>query len=588
MQSVDFTTLYAVCCDLKAHWLPARLEQVYQCDRYTLALALRTLEKRSWLTLCWHPQAARLCLGEPPPKGTDTFTLSEQLRHQLKGFALIGLQPAAPWERVIDLQFARRPQDPVAWHLYIEVMNKYSNVILTTADQRIVTVAHQVSTQQSRVRPLQTGQPYRLPPALTLPVPSLEESQIHWQERVALIPGPVARNLHTTYRGLGPALAKSMIAAAGISATATTDQLTPSEWQQLFSCWQAWLQAIQQETFIPGWQAQGYTVMGWEIVRLDALHPLLDRYYTDQLNQQIFKQLRHQLQQKLSGVIKKLQTKAHSFQTQLQAAATADEHREQADLLMANLHQWELGMSSITLPDFEGDTSRTITLNPERNAVQNAQALYKRHQKLKRSRNKLQPLLAEVEQELQYLYQVEAAVEQTEAYATPTDLDTLEEIRAELIEQGYWPTPDHVTKTQVKTNFIQHHTPSGIELWVGRNNLQNDQLTFRVATDYDLWFHTQEIPGSHALLRLEAGAVASQADLEWTANVVAYYSRARQSHQVPVVYTSPKHVYKPKGAQPGMVIYKHEQVIWGQPQLAKMLLANADASGADADALVNT
>jgi predicted ribosome quality control (RQC) complex YloA/Tae2 family protein len=578
VQPVDFTTLYAVCCDLRSHWLPARLEQIYQCDRHTLSLALRTLDKRGWLTISWHPQAARICLGDPPAKGADTFTFSEQLRHQLKGLALIALQPAAPWERVIDLQFARRPQDPVAWHLYVEVMNKYSNVILTTADQRIVTVAHQVSIKQSRVRPLQTGQPYSLPPALTLPVPSLEESQTHWQDRVALIPGPVDRNLRTTYRGLSPSLAQSMIIAAGLSAHATTDQLTPLEWQQLFTYWQAWLEALQTEAFAPGWQTQGYTVMGWGRVQSEALHRLLDRYYTDQLRQQTFRQLQHQLQQKVGGIVKKLQTKAQSFQAQLQAAAMADEYRQQADLLMANLHEWQVGMRSITLPDFEGQTSRTIPLDPERNAVQNAQALYKRHQKLKRSRSRLEPLLAAVEQELQYLDQVEAAIEQTEIYTTTTDLETLDEIGAELVEQGYWPTPEHLTKTQTQANFIQHRTPSGIELWVGRNNLQNDQLTFRIATHYDLWFHTQEIPGSHAILRLDAGAAASQADIEWAANVVAYYSRARQSYQVPVVYTNPKHVYKPKGAQPGMVIYKHEQVVWGQPQLAKMLIESPSSS----------
>lgn len=573
MQPVDFTTLCAACCELRSHWLPARLEQVFQRDRYTLALALRTLDQRGWLTLSWHPQAARICMGEPPPKANDTFTFSEQLRHQLKGLALISLQPAAPWERVIDLQFARRPQDPVVWHLYVEVMNKYSNVILTTADQRMITVAHQVSAKQSRVRTLQTGQTYSLPPALTTSTPSLQESQEHWQRQVALIPGPIARNLRTTYRGLSPALAGAMVAAAGLSTDLRTDQLTAQHWQHLFTRWQEWLQALENETFTPGWQTSGYNVMGWQTTQPgDEIQPILDQYYTQQLNQQTFKQLRHQLWQKVSGVTKKLQTKANSFQTQLQAAETADEHRQQADLLMANLHRWELGMQSITLPDFDGGTSRTIPLNPEQNAVQNAQAFYKRHQKLKRSRDRLEPLLAEVEQELQYLYQVEAAIEQTEAYETDADLDTLAQIREELIDQGYWPAPDHIVRAKAKPDFIRHRTPDGWELLVGRNNLQNDHLTFRVATAYDLWFHTQEIPGSHALLRLDAGAVASQADIEWVAHVAAYYSRARQSHQVPVVYTSPKHVYKPKGAQPGMVIYKHEQVVWGQPQLAKSLL----------------
>jgi predicted ribosome quality control (RQC) complex YloA/Tae2 family protein len=569
VQPVDFTTLYAACCDLRSHWLPARLEQIYQRDRYTLSLALRTLDRRGWLTVSWHPQAARLCLGNPPPKAADTFTFSEQLRHQLKGLALISLQPSGPWERVMDLQFARSPQDPVSWHLYVEVMNKYSNVILTTAEQKIVTVAHQVSEKQSRVRPLQTGQPYSLPPALTDPIPSQQESQDHWQARVALIPGLVTRNL-CLYRGLSPTLARSMAAAAGLAADSTTDQLTPNHWQQLFTLWQDWLQALEQETFTPGWQTEGYTVMGWQMTQpASDIHQILDQYYTHQLNHQTFQQLHHQLQQKVGSIAQKLQTKANRFHTQLQAAETADEHRQQADLLMANLQAWEPGMQSITLPDFEGGTSRTLSLNPEQNAVQNAQALYKRHQKLKRSRDRLEPLLAEVELELQYLRQVEVAIEQTEAYETDADLETLQEIRIELIEQGYWPTPDHGVKPHAKTDFIRHQTPDGWELLVGRNNHQNDQLTFDVATSYDLWFHTQEIPGSHALLRLDAGAVASETDIEWAAHFVAYYSRARQSHQVPVVYTSPKHVYKPKGAQPGMVIYKHEQVVWGQPQLAK-------------------
>jgi predicted ribosome quality control (RQC) complex YloA/Tae2 family protein len=93
-------------------------------------------------------------------------------------------------------------------------------------------------------------------------------------------------------------------------------------------------------------------------------------------------------------------------------------------------------------------------------------------------------------------------------------------------------------------------------------------LSFKVAGNYDLWFHTQEIPGSHVLLRLDAGVTAEPQDLQRAANLAAYYSRARQSTQVPVVWTEPKNVYKPKGAKPGMVVYKHENVIWGDPQAA--------------------
>ncbi|NJN38701.1 MAG: fibronectin/fibrinogen-binding protein [Acaryochloridaceae cyanobacterium CSU_3_4] len=565
----------AACRELRSHWLPARIEQVVQRDRFTICIVLRTLQERGWLTLSWHPQAARLCMGSPPPKGTDTFTFSQQLRHQLNGLALIGIEPIADWERVIDLQIGQRPQAGVDWHLYIEVMGKYSNVILTNAEDRIVTAAHQVSSQQSRVRPIQTGDIYQPPPSLKDPIPTLSESFEHWQQRVALIPGSLKQNLLKTYRGLSSTLVLSMLSAAALSFEQMTEQLREQDWQRLFQFWQDWLLALEKQTFTPGlWQTNtsrgktlGYSVLGWEITHpFPDTQTLLDDYYTGQLGKQTFQQLQQQLQQKVKVHLQKLQAKAETFQAQLSAAETAETYREQADLLMAHLHTWQTGMTTLTLTDFESGEPRTLSLNPEKNAVQNAQAWYKRHQKLKRSRAQVQPLLQAVQDEIAYLEQVEASIHQLQAYQEPTDLLTLHDIRDELIAQNYFPKLEYGKANSTAIPFYQYQSPSGWVLLIGRNNHQNDQLTFRTATAYDLWFHTQEIPGSHVLLRLEAGAVPEPEDLQFAANMASYYSRARQSHQVPVIYTESKHVYKPKGAKPGMVVYKHEQVIWGQPQ----------------------
>ena len=146
--------------------------------------------------------------------------------------------------------------------------------------------------------------------------------------------------------------------------------------------------------------------------------------------------------------------------------------------------------------------------------------------------------------------------------------EAIEEIRDELIEQKYLEELEYRRPSQSETvshNFHHYRTPSGLEILIGRNNHQNDYLTFRVAGDYDLWFHAQEIPGSHVLLRLPPGTVPEEADLQYTANIAAYFSRARHSEQVPVVYTRPNRVYKPKGAKPGLVIYKQEKIIWGNP-----------------------
>ena len=576
MQPVDFTTLTAACAELRAAWLPARLEQVAQLDRYTIALALRTLNQRGWLTLSWHPQAARVYIGDSPPRTPDTFTFSQQLKHQLGGLALAAIAPVAPWERVVDLQFANRPGEAVLWHLYVEIMGNYSNVILTNQENLIVTAAHQVSDRQSSVRPIQTGQPYELPPALTNPAPTIAESQSRWQERVGLVPDTLRRNLLKPYRGVSSALVLSIIQAAELDPDQSTEELSAAEWQRLFDRWQAWLSALEQEQFQPGWKAQGYTVLGWGSDRAEtSVQMLLNRYYTDQLNLQDFSQLRHQISQKLTNLLKKLHIKAKDFRSRLQQSDQADQSREQADLLMAYLQEWQPGMKQITLSDFATNEPVTIPLNPEKNAVQNAQTLYKRHQKLKRSRNALEPLLSEVQEEIDYLEQVEVAIAQVEQYRDRDDLASLIEVRDELIQQGYLTDPDRRYRSPNSaevTPYLRYHSPNGYEILIGRNNRQNDQLTFRLANDYDLWFHTQEIPGSHVLLRLDPGAVPDKADLQFTADLAAYYSRARQSEQAPVIYTEPKLVYKPKGAKPGIAIYKQETVIWGNPQRALAFL----------------
>ncbi len=609
MQPVDFTTLTAVSADLRKRWLPARCEQIYQRDPYTLFIALRTLNSRGWLAISWHPQAARIHMAGPPPKRPDTFTFSQQLKHQLGGLALTQINPLSPWERALDLQFASRPDEPALWHLYVEIMGKYSNVILTTADNQIVTAAHQVSEQQSSVRPIQTGRTYVYPPAIRGQLPRLEEAFDSWRDRVALIPGNLKKMLVTTHSGVSSAVASQLILATGLAADVVTTELSETDWQALFQQWQSWLQKLQSETFTPGWLDAyygGYTVLGIGMLKpADSVQTLLDDYYRHQFNQEEFRRLYNRIEQRLKTLLAKARQKANTFTTRLQQSDQAETARQQADLLMANLHQWRVGMSQIELADFESGEPVVLLLNPEKNAVQNAQALYKQHQKLKRARVAVMPLLAAVNAEISYLEQVEDSLLQVPAYEGEADLRSLEETRSELIAQdylrdstGYQAALPEANKSSNRNKgrtknqgdgkaflgnrtpdpenlgFRRYRTPQGLEILIGRNNNQNEHLTFKHASDYDLWFHAQEIPGSHVLLRLDAGDDPSDETLKLAASFAAYYSRARHSEQVPVVCTEPKNVYKPKGALPGMVIYKHERVMWGQPEQVKPLVSS--------------
>lgn len=570
MQPVDYTTLKALCWELEQQWLPARIEQVIQRDRFTLALGLRTVNQRGWLTLSWHPQAARLCMAEAPPRTPDTFTLSQQLRHQLNGLALTQVTLPTPWERVVQLQFARRPGESPLWIVYLEVMGQYSNVILTTAEQMIVTAGRQVNHQQSSLREIQTSDRYEAPPRQGGHHPNPAETLEEWQERVSLIPGKLNKMLLKSYQGLSTALVNGLIVRAGLPVDSLTNDLQPAEWQSLFQQWQAFLAAIATNTFTPALTPTGYAVLpGFGTPTSGALHELVATYYRQQLNQQDFQSLHHQLSQKVGHQLQKLQQKADLFQQRLQASAQAEQCREQADLLMAYSHEWQPGLTVITLNEFSTGQPVQIPLNPEKNAIQNAQALYKQHQKLVRSRDAILPLLEAVETELAYLTQVDVALQQLTLASAASDLLALQEIRDELIQQGYLENPDAARSRPTVVDESHPHryqSPSGFEVWVGRNNRQNDRLTFRLAGDYDLWFHTQEIPGSHVLLRVQPGAAAEDSDLQFAADLAAYFSRGRLSEQVPVVFTEPRYVFKPKGAHPGMVVYQQERIQWGHPQ----------------------
>jgi predicted ribosome quality control (RQC) complex YloA/Tae2 family protein len=306
MQQVDFTTLTAIVRELQPDWIPARVETVYQRDRYTLALGLRTLAKRGWIAISWHPQAARISLCEPPPRVPDTFTLSQQLRSVLGGLAMTEMEIISPWERLVRLSFAPRPGAEALYYLYVEPIGKYSNLTLTDADNLIITTAHQVSNKQSSVRTIETGRPYEAPPALTDPMPSLAEPIDRWIDRVSLIPDKLNLRLVKSYRGLSTALVNELILAAGLDPIQTTDTLARSDWEKLFDRWQIWLKTV---TNVEGYgfarsglTDKGYSVMAAAniVTELPSVNQTIDTYYTQILDREAFTQLKHQLTQKLA------------------------------------------------------------------------------------------------------------------------------------------------------------------------------------------------------------------------------------------------------------------------------------------------
>ncbi len=566
MQPVDYTTLAFVVGELNRTIVPARLEQVVQSDRFTIHLALKTLQGRKWLTCSWHPVAARLHLTRSVARYPETFTFSQQIWHQVGGLALVKLHLPQRWDRVVVLEFAQRPEAVTQWYFYLEVMGKHSNGILVNHSNTIVTAAHQVSSSQSRLRPVLTGEQYQFPPAQPLAYPDRGESFSSWQSRLQILDQPVSKCLTARYRGLSRIIATELCQRSGIATETLTSNLQDEQWHNLFHWWQFWLTCLETNTYT--WQEIGnnYSVLPTSLgdKMAASLSLNLEQYYDRFLQSEVFRQIFERLSQLVIAQQQKLKQKVSDFESRLSQSDRAEVIKQQGDLLMANLHQIPQGVSTIKLKDFD-DRDVEIKLDPTLTPSQNAQKLYKQYQKQKRAREAILPLLEASNQELNYLVNVDTAL----SYLEANDMESLKEIEQELQENGYskiaangfYRPPKH--KTEI--NCYRYTTPQGNEVWIGRNNLQNDLLTFRIATDYDLWFHALEIAGSHVLLRLKPSLNPDREELEFVANLAAFYSRARHSEQVAVVYTKPRSVFKPKGAKPGMVVYKQETIIWGNP-----------------------
>ncbi|MEO1133539.1 MAG: NFACT RNA binding domain-containing protein [Cyanobacteria bacterium J06639_1] len=575
MQPFDLSTLIAVRHALYERVVPARLEVIQQSDLWTLHLGLRTLRSWEWVTLSWHPRAARTHGCKPLPKAPDPFQFSQQIQ-KIRGLALVDIVQIDPWERVLDWQFASRPGEAPSWHLYLEMTGKYSNIALVSDRRDIVACGHGVSEKQSSIRPVQPGLTYQPPPPLQQAIPARDEAFSQWQERLNWPPAPVGKQLLRNYRGVSRSLAESMCDRAEIPPKTSNADLDEGQWLALWESWQEWLGRLEDKQFTPGRTPAGYSVLGWGIESpASDLETMLDEYYGRELDIEQFGRDRHRLAQKLQSLLRKLYQRREQFVKQMEQSDRADATKQAADLLMAHLHEWQPGMDTITLPDFETGKQVNIALDPEKNAIVNAQRYYKKHGKFKRARQAVEPLFAAVNDEIHYLEQVEDAIADLDQYRSSEDLQTLQDIEQELIQQKYLPASDRPARADTEaaeTKVRRFSSANGREIWVGRNNRQNDWLTFRAATPHDWWLHAQEIPGSHVLLRLSPGDVADDEDIQLAADLAAHFSRGRQSDRVPVVYTRPKHVRKPKGLPPGMVVYVNERVIWAQPTQAVDLL----------------
>ena len=300
-----------------------------------------------------------------------------------------------------------------------------------------------------------------------------------------------------------------------------------------------------------------------EINILDSISEIIDKYYLTRASQERMKQKSANILKLVHNNIDRCTKKLVMHRENLEKAKNRDKYKICGDLLTANMYRVKFGMDEVCVENYYDNNSELkIKLDPNISPSQNAQKYYKKYNKAKVTEKYAEEQIVGAEEELEYLETVQESILKAES---PRDLS---EIKEELAEQGYISnTASKKKKKTQKSMPMKFISSDGYEILVGRNNKQNDEVTIRMSYSTDIWLHTKNIPGSHTLIRTNGSGEVPDSTILEAAQLAAYYSKAKNSAQVPVDYTQIKNVKKPNGAKPGFVIYEKNNTVYVTPKL---------------------
>lgn len=578
--------LYLACLrrELTAGLQDTRIDKIFQPSREELVIAFRGREKNYKLYISARVNSPRIHFTDVKlenPKQPPMFCML--LRKRLTGGKFIGMRQKG-LERAVYLDFdcVNELGDIVRQTLAVEIMGKHSNIILVDENEKVVDAVKRVDLTMSPIRPILPGVAYADPPALqdrmdiSSALPSAIVAQIKKTGK------PLSSAILQVTCGVAPVLCREIAVRVTGDVDTLADTLTAEQAEKL----EALLTRLQniangdtagvpyllyKESGVP----LEYSVLpllqygACDTKEADSFSAVLDEFYEKRDAAERFRQRTADLTRVLTTNRERLEKKLALQRGELKASGDRERNRIFADLINANIYLIEKGASTALLVNYFDPECKEIEvpLDPSLSAAANAQKYYKAYRKAQTAEKILAEQIEKGETELVYLESVADALSRA---ITTEDIDTL---RQELAEGGYLRIHRVGKKTAPPIKPKAFISDDGFTILVGRNNIENDRLTTKVAKGSDIWMHTKNIAGSHVIVVCE-GKTPPDTTLEQAAILAALHSKAADGKQVPVDYTQAKNVHKPAGAKPGFVIYETNRTAYVDPDpaLAERLL----------------
>lgn len=555
--SFDGVFTHAMVQELKEQLLTGRISKIHQPYENEVVLVIRAQGENQRLLLSAHPSYARIQLTEiayTNPDNPPNFVM--MLRKHLEGAILEDIHQVEN-DRVVHFTFSKRDElgDLQNIVLIVELMGRHSTIVLLNKQTgKILDAIKHIGHSQNTYRSILPGSEYIEPPKQTQlnPFHASKEQVFTILSTADILDG---RYLQQNFQGLGRDTADEL---------AFRFTKNPNEKMAVWDAFWGSLQLQVQPTLGNKDHKEFFAPLTFETFEnptpYENLSLLLDAFYGEKAEKDRVKQLGNDLIRKVENEIKRNQTKLAKREKTLQDSENAEEYRRDGELLTTFMTQVPRGAESVELENYYEDNAPiTIKLNPALTPNQNAQKFFQKYQKLKNAVKLIYDQIAEAKDEIAYLESILAQLE----IAGPMDIEIIKE---ELIVSGYLkPKRRKKNRKQAPSKPERFIASDGTEILVGKNNIQNDQLTLKQARKTDIWLHAKNIPGSHVIIK---NAEPSEETLLEAAELAAYFSKFRQSAQVPVDYVAVKHVHKPNGAKPGFVIYENQKTLFVTPEEA--------------------
>ncbi|MFA9557397.1 NFACT family protein [Evansella sp. AB-rgal1] len=555
--SFDGIVTRAVTHDLQQKLPTGRIVKIHQPFKTDLVITVRARGKNHTLFLSANPSFARFHLTNEKfdnPQEPPMFCML--LRKHLEGSFVEKVEQHG-LERIVTFSIVGKNElgDVSKKTLIIELMGRHSNILfVNNDDNKIIDSIKHIPPSLSSYRTVLPGHEYKEPPYLDKLNP-LEVSLEEVTRKLYFNQGKLDKQLLNTFSGLSPQIIQEMMKRAKL----VNQETLPLAFMET-------LEPVKNHDYTPQiiGESESFSVINLThkkgtVQTFSTVHEMLDRYFHGKADRDRVKQQANDLEKFLRNELNKNKKKIKKLEITLKDADKAQKQQRFGELLTAHMHLIKSGDNEIEVVDYYDPEQKAVTipLEPRKSPAENAQLYFKRYHKLKNSVAVVQEQIVKTEEEIVYLEQV---IQQVET-ASPRDI---EEIREELSEEGY--IKKRVQKKQKKKvdkPVLDHYVSAeGLDIYVGKNNKQNEYLTNRFARQSDTWLHTKDIPGSHVVIR---GDQFSNETLLEAANLAAYFSKSRQSSQVPVDYTLVRHVKKPSGAKPGYVIYEQQNTLYVTP-----------------------